>query len=183
MKISLKAIVLAGILAVAPALAQPSSQTSAAPQLNPPDMPNTVTVSPEDAAKRALAARYFATQDENANFERLVAMLAGSFLRSPDITPKQRADFMDYARSHLDREAVKNSMIGALMDTYTMTELKALADFYSSPIGQQVSAKTPTLAANWNASITPIAIGFISNYAAQCTDKSTCIDMAKMVKK
>ena len=141
-----------------------------------------VSSSPDDEAKRAAAERYFATQDEDANFERLVAMLSGS-LQNPKITPQQRQDFVDYARAHLDRTMLKNGMIGAMMETYSLPELEALAAFYSSSVGKQISAKNKQFQAAANQDVLPVAITFLSSYAAQCTDKSKCIDLSMMAKK
>jgi hypothetical protein len=173
---------LTGLCLATPVMAEDAvpSQAPQAPIVVP--AAPAVPLSPEDAAKRAAAERYYATQDENGNFERMLSMLAGS-LRNPAITPQQRQDFVDYARAHLDRAQLKNGMIDAMVQTYTLPELKALGDFYTSPAGRGVLEKQAAFqtAANTDAFF-PAFVTFMQAYAAQCTDKTKCIDLATLSK-
>jgi hypothetical protein len=53
----------------------------------------------------------------------------------------QRKAFKDLMTKHIDVPAMEKAIKAALMKNFTAEELKALADFYSSPVGKSAMKK------------------------------------------
>jgi hypothetical protein len=138
------------------------------------------TAPAQDPTKEAAAERYFATQDIDVDINNVVNSL-GNMIQNPAVTQEQKKQFVGYARDHLDRVALKNAMIQAMMETYTTDELNGLADFYSSPVGKSVMAKAPAFNAAARRYTVPIAMMFLGSYAKDCTDQSKCLPLAMMM--
>lgn len=54
---------------------------------------------------------------------------------------ESRAEFVDVMTRKLDFEAIEKAMVDAMTRIFTADELRALADFHSSPVGQSAQRK------------------------------------------
>jgi len=74
-----------------------------------------------------------------------VGVLETSVIRVARMLPiEHRQPFIDYALLHIDRERIRATVLSALTETFTANELRAMADFFGSPVGQSVAAKMGT---------------------------------------
>jgi hypothetical protein len=64
------------------------------------------------------------------------------------IPPDQRAPFKTLMTKNLDINVLTNVMRTAMVKNFTADELKALADFYGSPVGKSAMAKMGTYMAD-----------------------------------
>lgn len=55
--------------------------------------------------------------------------------------PEQRQEFKDVMTKHLDLRALTKAMKEGMVKHFTADELKALADFYETPVGKSAMAK------------------------------------------
>jgi hypothetical protein len=60
---------------------------------------------------------------------------------SANMPPDQRAQFKAAMTSQLDVPAITKAMTDAMVKHFTSEELKALADFYGSPVGKSAMQK------------------------------------------
>jgi len=58
-----------------------------------------------------------------------------------NVPPEQRAQFKTMMTSQLDIPALTKAMTDAMVKHFTTDELKALADFYGSPVGKSAMQK------------------------------------------
>ena len=91
------------------------------------------TDSPE--ARRHEAERYLQAVPPKALFEDMADKMAGS------LPPEQRPQFKQLMTSQLDIAALTKAMSDAMVKHFTAEELKALADFYGSPVGKSAMQK------------------------------------------
>jgi hypothetical protein len=91
-----------------------------------PDTPET---------RRREAERYLQATPPKVMFEDLADKMAAN------LPPDQRAQFKAMLTSNLDIPAVTKAMIDSMVKRFTTEELKALADFYGSPIGKSAMKK------------------------------------------
>ncbi|MBB4286098.1 DUF2059 domain-containing protein [Roseospira goensis] len=107
------------------------------------------------ALSTALAGPALALEDTAANrraqaerYERTVpttAVLETSVIRVARMLPKaHRQPFIDFAMLHIDRAEIRAAVLSALTETFTADELRAMADFFGSPVGQSVADKMGT---------------------------------------
>ena len=85
--------------------------------------------------RRKEAQRYLETTPPKALFADLAEKSAGN------LPPDQREAFKEMLTSKLDIDAVTKAMVDAMVKHFTADELKALADFYGSPIGKSAMSK------------------------------------------
>ena len=69
----------------------------------------------------------------------LIANVAEQMART--VPPEQRQTFKDALTKNLDMEVLAEAMKDAMVKNFTTEELKALADFYGSPIGKAAMKK------------------------------------------
>lgn len=81
------------------------------------------------------ADRYLATTPPKGMFQDLADKLA------MNLPVERRQEFKDLLTKHLDIQALEKAIKGALVKHFTADELKALADFYSSPAGKSAMKK------------------------------------------
>jgi hypothetical protein len=67
---------------------------------------------------------------------------------SATLPENRRADFKALLMKNLDMDAVANLMRAAMIKNFSADELKALADFYGSPVGKSAMAKMGTYMAD-----------------------------------
>jgi hypothetical protein len=67
---------------------------------------------------------------------------------SATLPENRRADFKALLMKNLDMDAVANLMRAAIIKNFSADELKALADFYGSPVGKSAMAKMGTYMAD-----------------------------------
>jgi hypothetical protein len=91
-----------------------------------PDTPET---------RRKEAERYLQATPPKALFEDMADKMAAN------LPPDQRAQFKQLMRSQLDIAALTKAMTDAMVKHFTTEELKALADFYGSPVGKSAMQK------------------------------------------
>ena len=58
-----------------------------------------------------------------------------------NLAPDQRDQFKKLMTSQLDIAALTKAMLDAMVKNFTTEELKALADFYGSPVGKSAMQK------------------------------------------
>jgi hypothetical protein len=58
-----------------------------------------------------------------------------------NLPPEERQKFKDMMTSQLDIDALTKAMIDAMVKHFSAEELKALADFYGSPVGKSAMSK------------------------------------------
>src|SRR5438067_13518855 len=91
-----------------------------------PDTPET---------RRHEAERYLQAIPPKALFEDMADKM------SANLPPDQRAQFKAAMTSQLDIPAITKAMTEAMVKHFTTEELKALADFYGSPVGKSAMQK------------------------------------------
>jgi hypothetical protein len=65
-----------------------------------------------------------------------------------NLPPDQRDQFKKFMTSQLDIGALTKAMIDAMVKHFTTDELKAIADFYGSPVGKSAVRKCGALMAD-----------------------------------
>jgi len=91
-----------------------------------PDTPET---------RRHEAERYLQATPPKALFEDMADKMAAN------LPPDQRDQFKQLMTSQLDIAALTKAMIDSMVKHFTTEELKALADFYGSPVGKSAMKK------------------------------------------
>jgi hypothetical protein len=122
--------------------------TSSALVFSAPDTPET---------RRREAERYLQVSPPKALFEDMADKMAGN------LPPDQREQFKRVMTTQLDIAALSKAMIDAMVKTFTTDELKALADFYGSPVGKSAMQKFGT----YMADIMPVMQAEIMKAAAK----------------
>src|SRR5213593_3057624 len=88
------------------------------------------------------AERYLQATPPKALFEDMADKMAAN------LPPDQRDQFKKLMTSQLDIAALTKAMIDAMVKNFTTEELKALADFYGSPVGKSAMQKFGTYMAD-----------------------------------
>lgn len=92
--------------------------------------------------RRREAERYLQANPPKALFEDMADKMAAN------LPPDQRQQFKRMMTADLDIAAVSKAMTDAMVKNFTAEELKALADFYGSPIGKSAMQKFGTYMAD-----------------------------------
>ena len=103
------------------------------PVFSAPDTPET---------RRREAERYLQANPPKALFEDMADKMAAN------LPPDQRQQFKRMMTADLDIAALSKAMTDAMVKNFTTDELKALADFYGSPIGKSAMQKFGTYMAD-----------------------------------
>jgi hypothetical protein len=85
--------------------------------------------------RRREAERYLQATPPKAMFEDMADKMAAS------LPPAEREKFKQTLTSQLDVPALTKAMTDAMVKNFTTEELKALADFYGSPVGKSAMQK------------------------------------------
>src|SRR4029077_5904810 len=85
--------------------------------------------------RRHEAERYVQASPPKALFEEMADKMA------VNLPPDQRQQFKQMMTADLDIAALSKAMTDAMVKHFTTDELKALADFYGSPIGKKTMEK------------------------------------------
>ena len=96
------------------------------PVFSAPDTPET---------RRKEAERYLQVSPPKALFEDMADKMAAN------IPADQRDQFKKLMTTEVDIAALSKAMIDAMVKNFTTEELKALADFYGSPVGKSAMKK------------------------------------------
>jgi len=94
--------------------------------LSAPDTPET---------RRKEAERYLQVSPPKALFEDMADKMAGT------LPADQREQFKKVMTTQVDIAALSKAMTDAMVKNFTTEELKALADFYGSPVGKSAMQK------------------------------------------
>jgi hypothetical protein len=86
-------------------------------------------------SRRHEAERYLQATPPKALFEDMADKMAAN------LPPDQREQFKKLMTSQLDIAALTKAMIDSMVKHFTTEELKALADFYGSPVGKSAMQK------------------------------------------
>ena len=86
-------------------------------------------------SRRHEAERYIQAVPPKALFEDMAEKM------SANMPPDQRAQFKAAITTQLDVPAITKAMTDAMVKHFTSEELKALADFYGSPVGKSAMQK------------------------------------------
>jgi len=92
-----------------------------------------LTDTPEN--RRAQAERYLAASDPKTMFESMAKKMA---VNMPE---DQRGRFVELFVSKVDMDALTKAMLDSMVKHFSAEELKALADFYGSPVGKSAMSK------------------------------------------
>ena len=103
------------------------------PVFSAPDTPET---------RRKEAERYLQVSPPKALFEDIADKMAAN------LPPDQREQFKRVMTTQLDIAALTKAMTDAMVKNFTTDELKALADFYGSPVGKSAMQKFGTYMAD-----------------------------------
>jgi hypothetical protein len=85
--------------------------------------------------RRKEAERYLQVSPPKALFEDMADKMAAN------LPPDQREQFKRMMTADLDIAALSKAMTDAMVKHFTTDELKALADFYGSPVGKSAMQK------------------------------------------
>ena len=85
--------------------------------------------------RRTEAERYLAVSSPKKMFEDMARKMTAN------MPEDQRGPFVDLFVSKVDMEALTNAMIESMVKHFSAEELKALADFYGSPVGKSAMSK------------------------------------------
>jgi hypothetical protein len=92
--------------------------------------------------RRREAERYLQVSPPKALFEDMADKMAAN------LPADQREQFKRVMTTQLDIAALTKAMLDAMVKTFTTDELKALADFYGSPVGKSAMQKFGTYMAD-----------------------------------
>ena len=92
--------------------------------------------------RRHEAERYLQVSPPKALFEDMADKMAAN------LPADQREQFKRVMTTQLDIAALTKAMLDAMVKTFTTDELKALADFYGSPVGKSAMQKFGTYMAD-----------------------------------
>jgi hypothetical protein len=100
-------------------------------------MSSTFVVGATDTSetRRLEAERYLQATPPKAMFEDMADKMAAN------LPPAEREKFKQTLTSQLDVPALTKAMTDAMVKNFTTEELKALADFYGSPVGKSAMQK------------------------------------------
>lgn len=87
------------------------------------------------ANRAAQADNYLSVVPPQSMMDNLATKIAAA------VPEGQRATFINLMTKNLDINAVRDLMRASMIKNFTPDELKALADFYGSPIGKSAMAK------------------------------------------
>ena len=118
------------------------------PVFSAPDTPET---------RRKEAERYLQVSPPKALFEDMADKMAAN------IPADQRDQFKKLMTTEVDIPALSKAMIDAMVKNFTTDELKALADFYGSPVGKSAMQKFGA----YMADIMPVVQGEIMKAASK----------------
>jgi uncharacterized protein len=105
----------------------------------------TPTASPPTAAQTAAAVELFkAIKLEESIPSTSAAMIDSEVRGNPGMVP-YRDVMLKWLQKYMTWESMRPEMVRLYTDTYTEAELKQLAAFYKTPLGQKTLAKTPEL--------------------------------------
>src|ERR1044071_6135641 len=107
--------------------------------------------------RRQQAERYLQATPPKALFEDMADKM------SANLPPDQREQFKKLMTSQLDIAALTKAIMDAMVKDFTTEELKALADFYGSPVGKSAMQKFGT----YMADIMPVMQAEIMKAAAK----------------
>ena len=85
--------------------------------------------------RRVQAERYLAASSPKTMFEDMAKKM------SANLPADQRAQFVELFTSKVDIDALTKAMTEAMVKHFSAEELKALADFYGSPVGKSAMSK------------------------------------------
>lgn len=85
--------------------------------------------------RRAEAERYLAASAPKTMFVEMAKKMAAN------MPEDQRGPFVELFVSKVDMEALTKAMIDSMVKHFSAEELKALADFYGSPVGKSAMSK------------------------------------------
>src|SRR5438046_9117124 len=105
------------------------------------------------------AERYLQATPAKALFEDMADKMAAN------LPPEQREPFKRMMTTQLDIAALTKAMTDAMVKHFTTEELKALADFYGSPVGKSAMQKFGA----YMADIMPVVQAEIMKAAAKMT--------------
>ena len=88
------------------------------------------------AARQTQADRYLKATPPKEMFAGMTKSITNSIPAGP-----QRDQMVKMLTTGIDMDAMSSAMKDALVKTFTAEELKALADFYSSPVGKSAMSK------------------------------------------
>jgi len=91
-----------------------------------------------DAEKLAAAERYMATAPLSDMINDMTAKVA------VQIPENRRANFIRVMTEEIDMDRLESAVLDAMVKTFTLEELNALADFYGSEVGKSAMAKFGT---------------------------------------
>src|SRR5215472_1701190 len=103
------------------------------PVFSAPDTPET---------RRREAERYLQVSPPKALFEDMADKMAAN------LPPDQREQFKKLMTTQVDIASLTQAMIDAMVKNFTTDELKALVDFYGSPVGKSAMQKFGTYMAD-----------------------------------
>src|SRR5256885_14404149 len=109
--------------------------------------------------RRKEAERYLQVSPPKALFENMADKMAANF------PADQREQFKKIMTTQVDIAALSKAMIDAMVKNFTTEELKALADFYGSPVGKSAMQKFGA----YMADIMPVMQAEIMKAAAKMT--------------
>src|SRR5215467_6089914 len=92
--------------------------------------------------RRREAERYLQVSPPKALFQDMADKMAAN------LPPDQREQFKKVTTTQLDIAALTKAMMDAMVKNFTTDELKALADFYGSPVGKSAMQKFGTYMAD-----------------------------------
>ena len=104
----------------------------------------------DEVSQRKTAEELLVVMDVKGNVDRMlndvVEMHEAQFDASgPDADPKLKEAFITELRNALSWEGVKEDYVKIYIAVFTEEEIRALINFYQSPIGQKLVSKQPEL--------------------------------------
>ncbi len=101
----------------------------------------------DDAHHRQAAESLLTLMGMEKQFSQLVdQMLQVQVQQNPAIAPYEK-EMRDFLNKYMSWPSLKEDMIKVYVEQFTEAELKQLADFYRTPIGQKMVRIMPTLVA------------------------------------
>jgi hypothetical protein len=132
-------------IAVASLTAAALAPSAAAQAPSPGAAGRAPTASPPTAAQTAAAVELFKSIRLEESISGTSAAMIDSEIRgNPGMGP-YRDVMLKWLQKYMTWESMRPEMVRLYTDTYTEAELKQLAAFYKTPLGQKTLAKTPEL--------------------------------------
>jgi|GEM_PF-2019403 len=120
------------------------------------------------AERLALAKQYVASVPVESEVKAAVEQLATK------VRPEQRVLFRTLADSTIDYQRLRTAAELATAESFTDAEIKAMIEFFGSPVGQSIRKKLPA----YEAQIQPVLTEVLQKFVMKLQENNVTLDLS-----